>query len=53
VLLISGYSEAHLRSVGLERETPFLAKPFTNQALLVAVRETLEGRRSALASGRS
>jgi signal transduction histidine kinase/CheY-like chemotaxis protein len=49
VLLMSGYSEAHLRSVGLENETPFLAKPFTNQSLLASVRDTLDGRTAPLA----
>ncbi|MEK7317000.1 MAG: response regulator, partial [Candidatus Eisenbacteria bacterium] len=49
VLLMSGYSEAHLRSVGLEDETPFLAKPFTNQSLLASVRDTLDGRTAPLA----
>ena len=49
VLLMSGYSEAHLRSVGLEDETPFLAKPFTNQSLLASVRDTLDGRTATLA----
>ncbi|MEQ1893667.1 MAG: ATP-binding protein [Planctomycetota bacterium] len=49
VLLMSGYSEAHLRSVGLEDETPFLAKPFTNHSLLASVRDTLDGRTAPLA----
>lgn len=49
VLLMSGYAEAHLRSLGLESETPLLAKPFTPQGLLRAVRDTLEGRTADLA----
>jgi len=48
VLLMSGYSEAHLRSLGLESETPFLAKPFSGQSLLRSVRDTLDGRTTEL-----
>jgi len=49
VLLMSGYSESHLRSLGLEHETPFLAKPFSGPGLLRSVRDTLDGRTAELA----
>jgi len=48
VLLMSGYAESHLRSIGLEHETPFLAKPFSGQGLLRAVRATLDGKTAEL-----
>jgi FixJ family two-component response regulator len=42
-IYMSGYSGASLTRQGnLEKESPFLQKPFTNQDLLIKIREVLD-----------